>query len=147
MEIPEELRQQLFASEGSASQLSRVRRPPRVVALTDDLTQSALQDLPGELDIMESGDGGEGQQSSGMAKDWLLDQLRQAQVDQNRQQGAGLNEEERMEARLRKWLRTERVNLWTHVPEIREWVGELTSWGSVISCQTSPVVLTSNCSH
>lgn len=133
MEIPDELRRQLFASDGSASQLSRVRRPPRVVTLTDDLTQSALQDLPGELDIMESGEGGEGQQSSGMAKDWLLDQLRQAQVDQNRQQGAGLDEEERMEARLRKWLRAERVNLWTHVPETREWVGELTGWGSVVA--------------
>lgn len=120
MEIPDELKQQLFGSEGSGSQLQRVRRPPRVVALTDDATQSALQDLPGELDMLESGEGGGGKQSTGMAKDWLLDQLRQAQVDQNRQQGAGLEGEQRMEAQLQKWLKKERVNLRTHVPESRE---------------------------
>ena len=120
MEIPEELRQQLFGTEGSASQLPRVRRPTRVVALTDDLTQSALQDLPGELELLERGGAGEGQPSSGMAKEWLLDQLRQAQVDQNRE-GAGQVDEERVGALLRKWLKSERVNLWTHVPENREW--------------------------
>lgn len=120
MEITEELRQQLFGTEGSTSQLPRVRRPTRVVALTDDLTQSALQDLPGELELLEGGGAGEGQPSSGMAKEWLLDQLRQAQVDQNRE-GAGQVDEERVGALLRKWLKTERVNLWTHVPENREW--------------------------
>lgn len=125
MEIPEELRQQLFASEGSASQLPRVRRPPRVVALTEDLTQSTLEDAPGELDLVDGGEEGEGQQSTGMAKDWLLEQLRQAQMDQNRQQEPGEEDERRVEAQLRKWLKTERVNLWTHVPETREWGGGL----------------------
>ena len=122
MDIPEELRQQLFGSEGSASQLHRVRRPPRVVALTDDTTQDTPQEPPDELDVVEGGEGEEeGKQiTTGMAKDWLMEQLRQAQVEQNRQQGAGLIEEQWMEARLQKWLRRERVTLRTHVPESRK---------------------------